>query len=946
MNKNGTFWALIVLAFAFFALAACRLESPSKEVPRVEHGILDLRSWDFEKDGPVALDGQWEFYWQRHLKPTDGSIESPSGTRSFIKVPGAWNGQKVKAEKIPAEGYATYRLKILLGEPRPALAFKLLDMAVAFTIYVNGEKLMSAGVPGKTRAATQPQFYPQVVEFNPRSEQLDVIIQVSNFHHRKGGAWESILLGARDDIQRIRQTALYYNFFLLGGILIMGIYHIGLFIFRPQKKSTLFFGIFCFLIAIRSLVTGERYLIELFPNFNWEAHTKIAYLTFYLAVPAFALYAKNIFPREISKLAIRLITIVSAFFSAIVIITPARIYTHTSAFFQAFTLLVFIYGFYVLILCLHRKRPGSRIYLAGFVFLFITAVNDILYSNLIIETGYMLPLGLFVFIFSQALLLSRLFSNAFATVELQGRKLENTNLAYKKEIEERRRTEEALRESEEKYRLLVENTNEAVVVAQDGMLKFCNARATELSGYSEDELKSTPFIDLIYPEDQDRVNKNYQQRISGQPAPPAYSFRVMHKDGSARWVSISVVNISWQGAPATLNVLNDITEKRQMEQELLKAQKLESVGVLAGGIAHDFNNILVAIMGNISLAKMDVNQNDPAYRLLEEAEKASKRATGLTQQLLTFSKGGAPIKKVTSISDVIIDCATFARSGSNIRCDFNVPPDLWPVEIDVSQISQVIHNIIINAEQAMPEGGIIRIKAENTSVDSDLGLPLKSGRYVKIDIRDPGVGIPETNLNKIFDPYFTSKQNGSGLGLATAYSIMRRHEGHIAVKSKTGTGTTFTVYLPTSKEKLLPKEEDHLSQIPGKGKILAMDDEEMIRDLMDQMLKRMGYEVVVARHGEEAIHLYRSALESGRPFDAVILDLTVPGGLGGKETIAKLRELDPHVRAIVSSGYSNDPIMAEHQKYGFCGVVVKPYSMRNVGEALNAMHDSTPGDRH
>ena len=945
MKKNGTFLALIVVSLSFFFLDACRLETLNKKVPSVENGILDLSSWDFERDGPVALDGQWEFYWLLHLKPADGLSESLSAKRGFIKVPGTWNGYEVNAEKIPGEGYATYRLRILLGKPRPRLAFKFLDMAVAFSVYVNGEKLMSAGVPGQTRELTLPQFYPQVVEFSPRSRQLDVIIQVSNFHHRKGGAWESILLGSKDDIWQIRHKALYYVFFLFSGILIMGIYHLALFIFRSQEKSTLFFGIFCFLIAIRSMVTGERYLIDLFPNFNWEVHTKIAYLAFYLGVPVFAVYARNIFPRDISKFVVRVIIIVGAFFSAFVIITPARIYTHTAPFFQIFTILVFFYAFYALILSLYRKRLGARFYMAGFVVLFIAAVNDILYSNLIIETGYMLQLGLFVFIFSQALLLSLLSSKAFATVELQSRKLEDTNKAYKKEIMERRRTEEALRESEEKYRLLVENSHEAVVVAQDGMLRFCNARTSELSGYSEEELKSNPFIEMVHPEDRDLVYKNYLQRIKGESAPASYTFRVRNKNGSVKWVNISAVKISWEGAPATLTFLIDITEKRQLEEELLKAQKLESIGVLAGGIAHDFNNILVSIMGNISLAKMDVDQNDTIYKLLEKAEKASKQATGLTQQLLTFSRGGAPVKKVTSISDIIIDCTTFVMSGSNIRCDFNMSADLWPVEIDVSQISQVIQNIIINAEQAMPEGGVIRISAENTTVDSHHGLPLKPGRYVDIDIQDLGVGIPEVDLNKIFDPYFTSKPNGNGLGLTTAYSIIKKHGGHIAVKSQVGIGTTFTVYLPSSKEKLLQKTEDRHPTISGKGKILAMDDEEMIRDLICHMLNRLGYEIEVARHGEEAIQLYRSAKESGQPFDAVILDLTVPGGMGGKEAIEKLRKLDSNVKAIVSSGYSNDPIMSEYKKYGFSGVVVKPFNMQNIGEALNAILDRKPGNR-
>lgn len=937
MNNKGRLTALLFACSAFMILHACRSETFHKPSPRVEKGVIDLRGWRFAKDGPIALDGEWDFYWHMQLKPGDFSGEHPPALSGFIKVPGTWNGYEVNGRKIPGTGYATYRLKILLPQAGQKLAFKFLDMAVAFSVYVNGKLLMSAGIPGKTRESTRPQFYPQVVEYKPDSRRLNVIIQVSNFYHRKGGAWESILLGLNDDVRQIRQRALNFTLFLFGGILIMGIYHISLYIFRPQDKSALFFAIFCFLIAVRSLVTGERYLIELWPNFNWEAHTKLAYLTFYFAVPVFAAYARNIFPKEVSKKVIYFINVVGALFSAIVIFTPARIFTYTAPVFQIFTILVFGYGFYILILAIHRKRLGARLYLVGYSVLFLTGVNDILYSNLLIETGYMIPFGLFVFIFSQAVLLSLRFSRAFATVESQQLTLQDTIKAYKNEILERERTEDALRESEEKYRQLVENANEAIVVAQNGRLCFVNARAVELSGYSEAELKSNPFIDWVHPEERELIRQNYLKRISGEPVPANYTIRFLHKSGSVKWVQVSAVRISWEGSPATLNFLSDITEKRLLEHELMKAQKLESIGILAGGIAHDFNNILASIMGNISLAKLDAGHNNPTYNYLDNAEKASRRATGLTQQLLTFSRGGAPVKKVASISDVITDCAKFVLSGSKVKCEFNLPTELWPVEIDVDQISQVIQNIIINADQAMPGGGIIQISADNLTVGADYGLPLSSGRYVRIAIRDLGCGIAEENLNKIFDPYFTTKQDGTGLGLATAYSIIKRHDGHIGVKSQLGVGTTFTVYLPSSKADAIDAVENRRDPVPGGGKVLAMDDEDMIRDLIRHMLHRMGYEAEVARDGEEAVHLYRQALEEGRPFDAVILDLTVPGAMGGKETLDKLQAIDPNVKAIVSSGYSNDPILSNYKKYGFSGVVTKPFNLQNLGETLKSV---------
>jgi PAS domain S-box-containing protein len=934
MSKIGRLFILVISLMIIFFITACKPNTVDQPAPEAIDGVLDLSAWDFEKDGPVELSGKWEFYWNAHLMPGDFTGENPPAMSGYIELPGTWNGFEVNGKKIGGHGFATYRLRILLGDVRPELAFKFLDMAVTYSVDVNGENLIQVGLPGKTSESTIPQFYPQVVQFQPAAKHLEVVIRVSNFHHRKGGAWEPILLGPAEYMRQIRQSALNVNLFLFGGILIMGIYHIGLFIFRKDETSTLFFGIFCFLIAARSLVTGERYLIHIFPDFNWEVHTKIAYLTFYSGVPVFAMYAKKIFPKEISRTAIYAISMTGTIFSALVLFTPARIYTHTAPLFQIFTLAVAGYGIFSLILAIHHKRQGALISLFGFVILFLTVVNDILYSNLLVATGYLLPFGLFGFIICQACLLSLRFSNAFKTIEAQRESLQEVNTAYKKEILEHQRSEEALRESEEKYRLLVENASEAIVVAQGEVLRFVNSRAIELSGYSEEELTSIPFIEIVHPEDRDEVRKIYMIMTNGEAVPARYTFRAVRKDNSVRWVDISAVRISWEGAPATLNFLSDITEKHRLEEELVNARKLESLGVLAGGIAHDFNNILGAIMGNISLAKLDVEPDGTTYNFLDGAENASKRATALTHQLLTFSKGGAPVKQVTSISEVITDCTAFALSGSGVRCNFSLPIDLWAVDIDVGQISQVIHNIVINAVQAMPDGGDIQVSGQNMAMGTVSELPLSAGKYVKISFEDSGTGIPDAELPKIFDPYYTSKPKGNGLGLTTAYSIVKQHQGHISVQSQEKVGTTFDIYLPAAGGEVPPLPNETARPLTGTGKILAMDDEEMIRDLLQQMLSRLGYAVELARDGNEAIDLYRSAMDSGEPFDAVILDLTVPGAMGGTETILKLRLIDANVKAIVSSGYSEDPVMADYKKFGFSGVVVKPYNLEALGKTI------------
>jgi nitrogen-specific signal transduction histidine kinase/ActR/RegA family two-component response regulator len=411
--------------------------------------------------------------------------------------------------------------------------------------------------------------------------------------------------------------------------------------------------------------------------------------------------------------------------------------------------------------------------------------------------------------------------------------------------------------------------------------------------------------------------------------------KIRCRDGKVKEAEASTTVIQYNGHAAALSIVRDVTERKKVEEELQKAQRLESLGILTGGIAHDFNNILVSIIGSFYLLKRHVKPGDKCFDYLIRAEKAALQAKDLTQQLLTFSKGGAPIKKTASISELIEDTAKFSLRGSRVRCECTMPDNLWPVEIDKGQISQVINNLIINAQQAMPSGGIIRIEAENVTIEPKDGLPLAAGKYVRVGVRDQGIGIPKESLQKIFDPYFTTKKGGSGLGLATSYSIIKKHGGYIKGESDTDTGTAFHIYLPASKKEIfMVKSVVEEKLLHGQGKILFMDDKKSVREMVTEMLADLGYEVECAGEGQEAIELYIKAKEAKKPFDAVILDLTVAGGMGGQETIRRLLEIDPEVKAIVSSGYNSDPIMSEYSKYGFKGVIAKPYGIKKLGEVL------------
>ncbi|MFZ5494747.1 MAG: PAS domain S-box protein [Verrucomicrobiota bacterium] len=388
-------------------------------------------------------------------------------------------------------------------------------------------------------------------------------------------------------------------------------------------------------------------------------------------------------------------------------------------------------------------------------------------------------------------------------------------------------------------------------------------------------------------------------------------------------------------------VLRDVTEQERLEQELVRATRLESVGVLAGGIAHDFNNILTAVMGNLALAQLDIPADSPAGASLRSAEKAALRARDLTQQLLTFAKGGEPVRAAIQLEAVVREMASFALHGSKVKAHFDMAPDLWPADADKGQIGRVVQNLVINAVQAMPQGGTLRISARN---DPHAGLSqpgLAPGNYIQIAITDTGEGIKPEHLARIFDPYFTTKQTGSGLGLAAVYSIIRKHYGHIEVESQVGEGTTFRFWLPalsgqaSSSESRTPWDVRQDGAI--RGRVLFMDDEEIIRDMAEALLQRFGLTVDCAADGTEAVESYREALAAGRRYDLVIMDLTVPGGMGGLAALDKLRELDPQVKAVVSSGYSSDPVLARYREHGFAAVVAKPYEVGEIARVLREL---------
>ncbi|HAY23044.1 MAG TPA: hypothetical protein DCY27_12975 [Desulfobacterales bacterium] len=526
-------------------------------------------------------------------------------------------------------------------------------------------------------------------------------------------------------------------------------------------------------------------------------------------------------------------------------------------------------------------------------------------------------------------------------VKIKGK---TTILAIARDITERKRADEALRSSDQKFRSIFEHMAAACcfdeIVYEDGKPvdyriidvnpayeKIIGIAKSVAAGALASKLYGTgeaPFLDVY-----SKVAE------TGQAASFEAYFPPIKKDLN---VIVSCPGIGGQ----FFTVFSDISERKQAEQQMLflqdqlrQSQKMEAIGRLAGGVAHDFNNLLTAILGNIAMASLNADTKPFVLERLAEAEKACLRAQNLTRQLLTFSKGEKPRKKLASIGDLLKTSASLMLRSSNVRRQANIPEALWWAEVDEEQIQQAVNHLLINADQAMPQGGVIYIFAENLKIGEASRLPLTPGTYIKITIRDQGVGILPEHLDKVFDPFFTTKRRGSGLGLSTVYTIIKNHDGYITVESTPNGGATFTVYLPASQKKGPLLKETKLPLTFGRGKILLMDDEEMILEVSSAMLRRLGYEVTAAQDGAEAICLYQEAMEAGTPFDAVILDLTVPGGLGARETIGDLKQINPEAKVIVSSGFFDDPVMDNFYESGFVGIMPKPYNITQLSAMMH-----------
>ena len=827
MRSNLIRYILALIIFPLLFFTACRHDFQERIHPEAVKGVLDLTEWDFKRDGPVDLTGEYEFYWKQHLKPQEFKKTTPLQKTGFIRVPGYWNGYEVEGKKLSGDGYATYRLKILLNDLKEPLALKLLSMGSAYNVYVNEKRVGSVGVAGKNRETSIPRYFPQTVDFEIEINQIELIFQVSNFHHGRGGAWNVIRLGREKEIRIIRQRRLSFDLFLFGSIFIIAMYHLGLFTIRKKDRSLLYFSIICLLISLRLLTTGERYLIHLFPNIGWELLVKLAYLSFYLSVPIFSLFMQSLFFREFSKRFLHPIVVLGFAFSCTVLFTPAKIFSHTLQIYEVITLIALMYGLYVLIISSVRKRDGATIFLFGFIILTLSVINDMMHVEKIIQTGYFAPFGLFIFIFSQAFLLSFRFSKVFTTVEMQLKELSETYQAYKKEIVDRLQAEEDLRESEEKYRTILHSVEDGYYeVDLEGTLTFFNDSMCKIIGYSKDELMGMNNRQYM---DEKTAKESYKtfNAVYETGKTKAFDWEAIRKDGRKRFLEMSVSLMrDSEGQPIGFRgIARDRTERRQTEEQaklhqelLFQDSKMVTLGKLASGVAHEINNPNNSIMLN---APILMEAWDNAMPILEKyyeengdfiigGMKYTEMCTNIPKLFSGILDGAKRInqtvedlknyvRKDTSDFTQTVDINAILKSAISLISNmikkstnhFSVEYGKGlPVLTGNSQrLGHVFINLIQNACQALPDTqrGIF----VSTSCDEEM-------YNIVVIVRDEGVGIPSENLPHIMDPFFTSKidPGGVGLGLWISSGIVEEHGGRMIFTSELGKGTKAEIILP------------------------------------------------------------------------------------------------------------------------------------------------------
>ncbi len=819
------------LFFCFILLLSGQIYSQESRYPHAEEGTLDLSDWDFVRDGSIHISGEFEFYWNQLLSPDYFASDSIPQMDGFISVPASWNTFQFQGRAIGGSGHATYRLRIILGKHGQALGLKFLNMGTAFAGYLNGKKIASAGTVGRDKEESDPQYLSQVTPFSCETGELEIIFHVSNYHHARGGVWEPIQLGIATELQATKNHREILDYILFGCFLIIGLYHIGIFILTQRYEPPLYFGLFCVLIAFRAVATGERALFEFLENADWGWLVTLEYFTAYAAVPVFGVYLYHLFEDDFNKTFLKLMVVTGIGLSAIVFFTPVAVFTHTLHVYHGFSYVCLAYGLYLLLQCVRKQRESSLLVLGAFIILGAATINDVLYADEVIQTNHWVPISIFIFVVLQAYLLAARFSRAFMTIEHQHEQLKQANEQYILELKERKRAEE---------------------------------------------------------------------------------------------------------------------EKQELEAQLLRVEKMKTVGLLSSGIAHDLNNILSGIVGYPDLLLLDMKDDNPFKGPILAIKESGIRAAAIIQDLLILGRRAVVSKTVTNINDIVsthldsLEHKNMLLRYADIKVACDLEPDLLNLKGSTIHIQKSVMNLILNAAESQPQGGVIQIRSENRYVDKPIqGYDqVKEGDYVVLSVTDNGPGISQGDRQKIFEPFYTKKamgRSGTGLGMSIVWGTVQDHQGYIDIVPAEGCGTSFVLYFPASREKLQDNPATvPLNQYSAKGceNVLVVDDIPEQCILAANILTKLGYKVHTAGSGEEAIRYMEN-----QSCDILVLDMIMDPGIDGFDTYKNILQRCPGTKAIIASGYAETERVRMAQELGAGAYVRKPYTIENLGVAIRTELD-------
>ncbi|HEY9160133.1 MAG TPA: response regulator [Desulfomonilia bacterium] len=947
-----------VLFVLLAVLSACTGKESSKAAPVAVNGVLDLRNWNIEKDGPVKLQGQWDFYWKDFVSPDAFSGVNVPVPTVYANVPGFWKNIRIGGKNLPVEGFATYHLRILLNRAGRDLVIKHHTIHTAHRMFINGILKGQDGKLAVTAGDEIPDNLPDVVDAGIDKNVMDVVIHVSNFSSFNCGLGETIKIGVKKQILDTWRKALYVDVFLKGSIIVIGLFYLIIYLFRRQDRANLLFGVFCLMLALIIESIGENYFYRLMlPGVPYKVRLVLNDCCVFLAVAVFTSFIRELFPLETPRIFVKAVWMVSLLFSAATLVFPSIIYVRLLIYYQFFIIIpwgIILTG--MIIIAVIRKREAAIIVLSGFALLFLSTAGDILSLNAIISS-FSIPymqFGIFFFIMCMASALALRMTRAFRAQEIlsekltvKSRELTEKNIELDNDIAIRIQTERELTDTRN-YLDNVFNSLSSILASADssGRITQWNTRAETFTGIKEEDAKGLYLWDCLtfLKEFRDDIMNVINERN------PRMFDNINNEETSGRYFKITLSPLKFSDSGGVVVSAEDCTELVMKEKQLRHAQKMETIGTLAGGLAHDFNNVLAGIIGPISLIqyKMDahgVPDKEFMEKQLSVMSVSANRAADMIKQLLAVSKRRemdfTAIDLNDSIRNVLAICENSIDKAIKIKVSYSSKAVVLG---DQTQIEQVLLNLCVNAVHAMtimrpdndPYKGELSVSIEKFKTDPVFCLNHQealSGEYWRLSVQDTGVGMTEDIKAKIFDPFFTTKEidKGTGLGLSMVYSIVKQHKGFMSVYSEPMIGSQFNIFLPSIEDMLMRNEKvsDKLVHLDGKT-VLIVDDEAFIRDSLRTMAEEFGLKAIDAPDGEEALLIFEKEKDS---IDIVILDMMMPKK-SGRQTMKEMMDMKKDVRIIISSGFSRDDRVESMISLGAKAFIHKPYTIEKLNEAL------------